>query len=75
MLQRGGPIAEPEAHQKENTVERVNSGVDAFGQHGGTARDAGDHELCDGDRHVRRDRAIDCTLEFAMQATYHLSPG
>ena len=59
MLGRGRPLAQLEAHEQEDAVQRVDRGVDAFGQHRRTARDAGDHELGDRDGHVGGDRAID----------------
>ena len=59
MLGRGWPLAQLESHEQEDAVERVDSGVDAFGEHRRTARDAGDHKLGDCDRHVGRYRAVD----------------
>ncbi len=45
VLRRGRPLAEPDTHEQQYAVERVDGGVDTLGQHGGTAGDPGDDEL------------------------------
>ena len=59
MLRRSRPVAELESDEQQDAVERIDGGVDPFGQHRRTACDAGDDELGDGDRDVGRDRTVD----------------